>query len=321
MVQSLEAPETNKTGAEAAPSSGPLSGAAPSGGVGPADPGKTRASRPMSLVMQAYLLILTLLLLYLLLVFWPQGAPSGAAAAPERFFFGLIEIALSEQARLMTLVLISGALGGLIHAFRSLSAFAGQRRLVTSWTFWYVARPFSAAILALLFYLLISGGFLPDPNAGGDLSVAVPAISGLAALIGLFSEQAINKLKDVMQVLLTTNQPERLGDQLSHQGGGPLLEALEPSRVPAGRATVITLRGSNFTDRTVVRVGGSARQATFVDDRHLTLALAAEDLTAVTSLPVQTVAADGATSAELTLWVSLASPDAAAVAAVRQATG
>ncbi|MGO1119607.1 IPT/TIG domain-containing protein [Rhodovibrionaceae bacterium A322] len=276
--------------------------------VGAAEEKETRASRPMSFVTQtlllAYLLLLSLLLFYLLIFFWPGNEAPGAVGSETAKLFGVIQVEVSGQIRLILLVLVSGALGGLIHAFRSFAAFSGQRRLVASWAFWYVSRPFSAAILALLFYLLIAGGFLPDPKASGGAKPSIPAICGFAALMGLFSEQAVNKLREVVQTLLATSRSEKLGDHLSEKGGTPLLQSLAPTSVTAGQAALITLTGANFTSHTSVRVGGSELQPSFVDDQTLRLSLSAEILTGVSSLPVQVLSADGAQSAELVLAVS-----------------
>ncbi|MBM3145724.1 MAG: hypothetical protein FJ010_12305, partial [Chloroflexi bacterium] len=98
-------------------------------------------------VLAIYLIVFTLTLFWGLLTVWPSE--------------GAVE--LSEEARLILVVLISGALGSMVHALRSFFWYVGQRKLVRSWVAQYVLLPFSGATLGLLFYLVLRAGlFSPE---------------------------------------------------------------------------------------------------------------------------------------------------------------
>jgi hypothetical protein len=63
----------------------------------------------------------------------------------------------------------------------------------------YVLLPFSGALLAMVFYLLVRGGFMPQSNVGSNSTFGFAA---LAALVGLFSEEATLKLKQIAETVL-----------------------------------------------------------------------------------------------------------------------
>jgi hypothetical protein len=101
----------------------------------------------------------------------------------------------------MLLVILCGALGTLVHSLRSVYWYLGNRNLVQSWTAMYFMLPFTGAALALVFYLVIRGGFF-SPQSG--FSQTSPfGFAAFAALIGMFSSQAVLKLKEVAEVLLS----------------------------------------------------------------------------------------------------------------------
>lgn len=94
-----------------------------------------------------------------------------------------------------------GALGGLLHALRSAFWYAGHRELYWRWFPMYILLPFGGSILGLVFYLAIRGGFF-SPNATIE-QTSPYGFAALSALVGLFSQQAILKLKQVFETLLT----------------------------------------------------------------------------------------------------------------------
>ena len=65
----------------------------------------------------------------------------------------------------------------------------------------YMLLPFSGSAMAIIFYLVIRGGFF-----SGQLNIEQTDLFGFAALaglVGMFSEQAAVKLKDVADTLFT----------------------------------------------------------------------------------------------------------------------
>jgi hypothetical protein len=64
----------------------------------------------------------------------------------------------------------------------------------------YVLLPFVGSTLGLVFYFVIRGGFF-SPEATIEQTSPF-GFAGLGALVGMFSEQAVLKLKEVAEILL-----------------------------------------------------------------------------------------------------------------------
>jgi hypothetical protein len=107
----------------------------------------------------------------------------------------------SLEARMVLIVALSGALGGLVHSLRSFYWYLGNRELVWSWLGMYILVPFVGTALGVVFYLIIRGGFF-SPQATVEQTSPF-GFAALAALVGLFSEQAVLKLKKVAETVLT----------------------------------------------------------------------------------------------------------------------
>jgi hypothetical protein len=151
-----------------------------------------------AVAMTAYLIILTILLLYAIPQFWPSPLLSKDAAKPVEFFYW--DIAISVELRLLFVVVFAGALGGQIHALRSFASYVGNRKLKVSWLMRYFLMPFVAASLALVFYFVIRAGFFTANTATQNMNVY--GFAGLAGLVGLFSTMAVNKLRRMALELL-----------------------------------------------------------------------------------------------------------------------
>jgi len=178
--------------------------------------GKTTASKrtgvgaslvpPVGVVLiTAYLILASLLLLYGLVQFWPLPTPAEGPApvsSPATFLF--CTLLISDEVRLIFIVAMAGALGSMVHALRSLYWYVGNRELVFSWLAMYVLLPFVGSTLGLVFYFVIRGGFF-SPTATIEQTSPF-GFAGLGALVGMFSEQAVLKLKEVAETLLSKPQ-------------------------------------------------------------------------------------------------------------------
>ncbi len=115
-------------------------------------------------------------------------------------FFGW-QFKVWDEQRLLLLVLLSGALGSILHDLRSVYWYVGNRSLVKSWLAMFIVLPFAGATLALIFYLVVRGGFFSPQSSFKETSPF--GFAAFAALIGMFSPQAVLKLKEVAETLLT----------------------------------------------------------------------------------------------------------------------
>ena len=135
-------------------------------------------------------------------------ASSAPSATPgEVSAFGR-DFEVWDEVRLLWIVILAGALGSLIHAMRSVYWYVGNRNLVRSWLAKYFVMPFTGSALAVMFYFVIRGGFFSPQS---DFSQTSPfGFAALSAMVGLFSEQAVLKLKQVAETILS--KPESGAD-------------------------------------------------------------------------------------------------------------
>ncbi len=164
---------------------------------------------PVGIVLiMAYLVLAAVFLLYGVVQFWPPPAPAtGTAPTSSAVAFLFWTLSISDEVRLIIIVAMAGALGSLVHALRSLYWYVGNRELVFSWLAMYVLLPFVGATLALVFYFVIRGGFF-SPEATIEQTSPF-GFAGLGALVGMFTEQAVLKLKEVAETLLSKPQEGR----------------------------------------------------------------------------------------------------------------
>lgn len=119
--------------------------------------------------------------------------------------------------------------------------------------------PFTGAMLAVIFYLVVRGGFF-SPQASTETTSPF-GFAALSALVGLFSPQATLKLKEVAETIFT--RPGAGTDhkpQQSHDDEGtnpaPTISVVTPSSGTAG--AIVTVAGKGFVDGSQVKFGGIA---------------------------------------------------------------
>jgi hypothetical protein len=187
---------------------------------------------------------------------------------------------------LLFLLSLMGALGAIVHAISSFTAFVGNREFQPSWIWWYIFKPFLGGLVALAVFLVFRAGF-----GLGSFSLDTADClksAALAILIGLFSELATIKLKDVFEALFTPRSDQRQ-DSL---GGGkpsvPTLVSLDPSTATVGQdLKILTLHGTGFAPDCQVKIGNSdPRKPSSTTATVLIVPLKPEDLAKDGKVPV-----------------------------------
>ena len=142
----------------------------------------------------------------------PTPTPSAAVSSasppqPARSTIKIFrwEFQIWDEHRLLLIVMFAGALGSLVHTVRSVFWYVGNRSLKWSWLAKYVLQPFAGTGLAVIFYVVVRGGFF-SPQTTFDQTSPF-GFAALAALVGLFSEQAVLKLKDVAEMVFAKPAP------------------------------------------------------------------------------------------------------------------
>ncbi len=178
----------------ASPPAPPTSGSGPGEGPVPA----------AGIVVLAVLFVaMSVGLLYTIIQFWPPlapatGAQTSSGSGVNYFGFGF---SVPEEARIFVVIVAAGAVGGAIHTLRSLMMFVGTRKLVWSWVLMYCLLPVIGALLATIFYVVLRGGLLTVQTPSATLNIY--GFAAVGALVGLFSEQAAAKLKDVFSAMFS----------------------------------------------------------------------------------------------------------------------
>ena len=128
-------------------------------------------------------------------------------------------VGVSWDTRLLLISLWFGALGSLLHAGASFATFAGNRELVASWVPWYIVRPLLGAGLATVFYVVLRAGFA---TTGGSpvADVSHFTVAAAAALVGLFTQRATVKLREVFDAVFPPRENDKHSDTLSGDGSG-----------------------------------------------------------------------------------------------------
>jgi hypothetical protein len=181
---------------------------------------------------------------------------------------------LWDEQRLLALVLLGGALGGLLHSIRSLGWYVGNRKLVMSWLLRYLMLVFTGAGLAFVFYVVVRGGFF-SPGTSFENTSPFGFIA-FATLVGLFSEQAILKLKEISETLLAKPAPgANPSPQNANSGGGttpaPFAVAMAQRQNDSAGAPTATIRvtGTGFVPGCTATVAGVAANVQFVSDQQV----------------------------------------------------
>lgn len=178
----------------------------------------------------------------------------GEQPAPYLFW----TFCLFPEERLFVIVMLAGALGGLVHSLRSFYWYLGNRALYTSWAGMYVTLPVVGAAMAVVFYLVIRGGFTPSDSNFDQTNPF--GFAALAVLVGMFTEQAALRLKEVAETVFTKAQKGK------DHAGPPSLTQVEPDRGPVDGGTEVTLKGTGFKAGAVVRFGSKPATDVEVQD-------------------------------------------------------
>ncbi len=173
-------------------------------------------------VFGVYLIILNISLIYILAKIWPPTIPPPAAG--DVALFGL-SFRIYPETRNLLIAILSGALGSYIHLATSFSDYVGSRRFISSWTWWYVLRPFIGAALAVIVYFTLRAGLV---GTGSD-GVNPYGVAAVAGLTGMFSKQATYKLREVFENFFRTQEKDKRSDPLdSPSGAGSIAPPAAP---------------------------------------------------------------------------------------------
>jgi hypothetical protein len=206
------------------------------------------------------ILVLMAVTVYCLIVVWPPS--TNATSLPSSTLF-TVKVSPNRDQEFFLVVGLAGALGGLIHSLRSLYWYIGNRVLRRSWLVMYLALPLIGSALAIVFCLVLRGGLLVGEGAGTQINFF--GFAAISALVGLFSPEAAEKLKQVFSTLLT---PAESGRDRAPATTYAVIHGIEP-RIATPGATV-TIYGDNLSETTAVLFHGARTQPASVSRAAVT---------------------------------------------------
>lgn len=206
--------------------------------------------------------------------------------------------------RLLLIVMIGGGIGSLIYGATAFSVKVANRQFGASWLWWYALRVPTGMALALLLYLVIRGGLFAGSVVGDQAANAINpyGIVAMAALTGMFAEQASDKLKEIFEGLFRT------ADKRGFAAKAPVIDQVQTVYVEAtGDSLKVPVKGRNFTSESEASINGKRRQVEPVDDKNLIVVLIPEDVKAPKQLKLKIVNKDdkGGSSEETTIYVAI----------------
>jgi hypothetical protein len=218
-------------------------------------------------------------------------------AAPTISLFGArLDLNLDPETALLVLVVAASALGSYIHAATSFGTYVGNQRLTMSWIWWYLLRIFIGVALAVLFYFAVRGGLLSAQAQSGALNPY--GVAALAAMVGLFSKQATDKLREVFETLFKTGEgygDDERTDKITNPTPQVVEVEPEPPVRPQEQAS-LKLKGEGFVPESTVsirRFGKDADPQTvvpastrYVSATEMLVELEAKDLPPTTELEI-----------------------------------
>jgi hypothetical protein len=223
--------------------------------------GKRAVTAPWVIAGTVFFAGVSVLLLHALWQFWPPSAPPGGTPPAESTaHFLWWDLPLSREKSFLVIVAIAGALGAMGHVLRSYFRYVGERSLLWSWMLSYLLMPLVGAIIGTLVYILLRAGLI----TGGGAAQGDPfGFAAVAALVGLFSAQAAEKLKEVFETIFAMPQAgsESVTTPTAH---APAIRTFRPPTGPVG--TPVEMEGDSLEDVTEVRFGGVPSHAEFNPD-------------------------------------------------------
>jgi hypothetical protein len=153
----------------------------------------------------------------------------------------------NRETRLLILTSIFAILGSSSHGIASVTTWIGQNKLERSWAAWYFARPPIAVAIAIIIYLAFRAGFV----SGGATAVSDFGVAVIGALVGLLTDEATIKLRDIFDALFGIRKPDEERGDVATRIRGPKI-TLEPNK------TEVKVGDSLDLNAKVVKSNGNA---------------------------------------------------------------
>lgn len=189
------------------------------------------------------LISFTILPVIFMIGLWPDQMPK--SPVDQLYSDNLFHVRLDSGNSLhintimFLLVALAGFTGSMIHIATSFTNYVGSGKFKQSWILWYFVKPFTAAGVAIIFYLVLKAGLL---NFEGANSANPFAIVILSALAGLFTDKATLKLEEIFTIIFKPKdeRPDKI-DETSVK-----ITGFDPKKLLVGEDNTITVSGEGL---------------------------------------------------------------------------
>jgi hypothetical protein len=149
----------------------------------------------VTVVVAGWQLTLAVITVVAALACWPLVDSLAAVSAVPVSWFGP-DFVLNTTSGALLIGLVGGVAGSLVHTVTIFSSRAGRDTLEATFLWWYLLRPFAAALLALLFVAAVHSGLLSISGGAEGPQTAVAFVTG--GLAGLFTDAVLQKLRSLL---------------------------------------------------------------------------------------------------------------------------
>lgn len=155
----------------------------------------------LSYFVAVYLIVLAAIAVALVYMLWPP-AEQLTEEKTKVTIFGR-DVAVAGEQHLFLMILLMGFIGGAAWAmlhFAFNAAVTGQRGytgLRDTQVVWYTMRPWTSALITLIFYGLLRSGLLVV-NLGAAKIINVYGLAGLAGVVGFVANEIFDKLTPIL---------------------------------------------------------------------------------------------------------------------------
>ena len=175
----------------------------------------------------------------------------------------------SRDLSIMVVIRAFGSLGACIQGVSSVAVFVGVMNFKRRWMLFYFSRPFVGAGVALGMHLVMKAGLtapVKEAATQQDITLALP--SAVAMLVGLFSGEALEKLRSIASALFESNEKKDTSD-------APELVITSVVKKPAvaSQPIKLSLFGSGFTPDLVLLIDNDKQPHTLVSTQQIDVVL------------------------------------------------
>jgi hypothetical protein len=144
---------------------------------------------------------------------------------------------------ILILVAAAGFLGNMVFVASSFAAFVGSGKFRHSWILWYFVKPFTAAGLSTFLYLALNNS--NSLIGAGNVPINLNGIIAIAALAGLFTDLATEKLRDIFIAIVkpSDNGP---GKQTEAKVVSVDLQTMQPAKIDVNAPNSFQIKGQNL---------------------------------------------------------------------------